>query len=438
MQNDGLRSGDELVRVNVGSSFVILLGTPLRGCTFLAALVLFGCKADGGRAAGNDEATGGASGEGGGAQAGGADQGQGGTADEAKAGRGGAASEGMPSEAGVADAASTTKPDAASTVSDPGTEGDGDFVIGPQYTAHPDVLAKANVPHGKVYKFSLPSKGTLFEGLDKSLAPANQKLFSREVQLYVPKQYVDGKAAPFMVVQDGGGYAQDVTTTLDNLIAAKKLPVMLAVFVNNGGGDGQDSQRGLEYDTLSDRYARFIDRDVLPAAQKQAAVKADYPNLKFTDDPEGRSSYGCSSGGAAALTQGWFTPDRYRRIVTYSGTFVAQQDNQGVKAPEAAQYPWGAWEYHSDQSLIQNSPKKPLRIFMHVGENDLNLDARFGDQRHNWMVANQRTAAALKQKGYHYRFVFAKGSGHCDNNVRRATLPDTLTWMWRGYPIESP
>lgn len=412
---------------------VLILPYATRAGTFAVALALLACTANRGRGgvANNDEPSG---------RAGGGAAGHGGRTDEGKAGGGGSSVEKpLPTDASVGpDAAPTTKSDAAATVSDPGTEGDGDIVLNPPYTAHPDVLAKANVPHGKVYKFSLPSKGTLFEGLDKSLAPANQKLFSREVQLYVPKQYVDGKAAPFMVVQDGGGYVQDVTTALDNLIAAKKLPVMLAVFVDNGGSDGQDSQRGLEYDTMSDRYARFIDRDVLPAAKNLAAVKVDHPNLKFTDDPEGRSSYGCSSGGAAALTQGWFAPDRYRRIVTYSGTFVAQQDNQGVKAPEAAAYPWGAWEYHSDQSLLQNSPKKPLRIFMHVGENDLNLDARFGDQRHNWMVANQRTAAALKQKGYHYRFVFAKGTGHCDANVRRATLPDTLTWMWRGFPIEAP
>ena len=106
------------------------------------------------------------------------------------------------------------------------------------------------------------------------------------------------------------------------------------------------------------------------------------------------------------------------------------------KAPEAAKYPWGAWEYHSDQALIANNARKPLRVFLNVNENDLNLDARFGDGRHNWMTANQRTAAALKQKGYHYRYVFAKGAGHCDGGVRRATLPDTLVWMWQGYPID--
>src|SRR5262249_12421738 len=155
-----------------------------------------------------------------------------------------------------------------------------------------------------------------------------------------------------------------------------------------------DSERGLEYDTMSDRYSRFIDTNVLPAAQKDAAIKSAYPNLKFTDNPEGRSTYGCSSGGAAALTQGWFTPDKYRRIVTYSGTFVDQQDGQGVKAPEEATYPLGAWEYHSGQQLIANNPVKPLRVFLNVNENDNNLDAQFMDMHHNWITANKLTAAA--------------------------------------------
>jgi iron(III)-enterobactin esterase len=234
-----------------------------------------------------------------------------------------------------------------------GAKGDGDFTISAPYAPHPAILPKANNPHGKVYSFTLPSQGTLFEGLDNTLADPHT--FTREVRVYVPKQYVDGTPAPFMVVQDGNLFVTDVQNTLDNLIAARKVPIMLAVFVNNGGGDLQGSERGLEYDTLSDRYSRFIDTDVLPAAQKSAGIKADYPNLKFTDDPNGRSTYGCSSGGAAALNQGWFTPDKYRLIVTYSGTFVHQQDS---KAPEGLRYPLGAWEYHSSQMLIA---KKTLR-----------------------------------------------------------------------------
>src|SRR5450432_678607 len=211
-----------------------------------------------------------------------------------------------------AEASAGDADDSGWPVGDPGTKGDGDITISPPYTIHPDLLQKAANPHGKIYKFNLPSQGTLFDGLDKTLATANQHAFTRGIAVYVPKQYVDGTAAPFVVVQDGDGYITDVQNTLDNLIVTKKVPIMLAIFINNGGGDGQDSERGLEYDTMSDRYSKFVDTNVLPAVLSNAAIKADYPTIKLTDNPEGRSTYGCSSGGDAALTQGWFTPDKYR------------------------------------------------------------------------------------------------------------------------------
>jgi enterochelin esterase-like enzyme len=159
-----------------------------------------------------------------------------------------------------------------------------------------------------------------------------------------------------------------------------------------------------------------------------AAIKAAYPNLTFTDDPEGRGAYGCSSGGAAAFTMGWFSPNKYRRLITYSGTFV---DQQNPRSAENATYPNGAWEYH--QRLIAAAERKPLRVFLQVSEMDNGATASEAGL-HNWVLANQRMAAALKAKGYHYRFVYALGAGHCDAKVRRQTLPDTLVWMWRGYP----
>ena len=102
---------------------------------------------------------------------------------------------------------------------------------------------------------------------------------------------------------------------------------------------------------------------------------------------------------------GWFRPDLFRRLITYSGTFVDQQDDD---APEEAAYPLGAWEYHSSMKLIENSEKKPLRIFTHVSENDLRAKDPESTY-HNWVMANERTAAALKAKGYDYRYVFSRG-----------------------------
>ena len=187
-----------------------------------------------------------------------------------------------------------------------------------------------------------------------------------------------------------------------------------------------------EYDTLSDRYARFIDQEVLPAVQANAQVKAAYPNLKFTKEASGRASLGCSSGGAAAFSMGWFRPDLFSRIIGYSTTLVAQQD---PKAAESKMYPLGAWEYHSSKELIKNDStgrEKQLRIFINANQNDLGA-SEAESTHHNWLMANQRTAAALKAKGFHYKFVQGMGVGHCDGKVQSATLADALVWVWRGY-----
>lgn len=317
-------------------------------------------------------------------------------------------------------------------VVDPGTEGDGDFVVGPTYTKSPDLTAKA--PGGKTFNFTMNSADSkIYTGLDTTLnAP---KAFTRRIDVHIPTKYVDGTAAPFMVVQDGAGSQYTgVRTAVDNLSQstdpARRLPAFIVIAVANGGGDSLGSQRGLEYDTMSDRYARLIDEEVLPAIVANAAVKAAYPNLKFTDDPQGRGTIGCSSGGSAAVIMGWFKPDRYRRIIGYSTTLVAQQDTD---APERTAYPHGAWDFHSDLALIANTDAKPLRIFINANDADNGAgDGAAG--RHDWLLANQRTAAALKAKNYHYRYVEGKGAGHCDGKVLNATLPDTLLWLWRGYP----
>ena len=105
---------------------------------------------------------------------------------------------------------------------------------------------------------------------------------------------------------------------LDNMIADKRLPPMIAVMVMHGGGDGPGSERGLEYDTVSGKYAEFIEAEVLPRVAK------DY-NVTFTKDPEARATMGGSSGGAAALSMAWFHPELYHRVLVFSGTFVNQQ-----------------------------------------------------------------------------------------------------------------
>lgn len=319
-------------------------------------------------------------------------------------------------------------------VENPGKEGDGSFTIGPDYQIDPDLTDRGN-PKGKTFVFKMAlAESKIFQGTDKTLEPDKKAVRTeRKITVYVPAAYKDGTQAPLLIIHDGPGKITQVANALDNLTIAKdvnrRLPAFIAIAVENGGNDGKNSERGLEYDTMSDRLARFIHDEVLPAVLNNAEIKAAYPKFALTDHPWGRAVMGCSSGGAAALSMGWFRPDWFRRIIAYSGTFVDQQDDD---APEEAQYPLGAWEYHSSMKLIETSEVKPLRIFTHVSEND----GRANDPEetyHNFVMAGLRTEMALAKKGYAHRFILSKATGHCDKRVFEHTLADTLVWLWRGY-----
>jgi iron(III)-enterobactin esterase len=299
------------------------------------------------------------------------------------------------------------------TVGGVSSAGDGDSKIGPAYTNAPELTARESVPKGTLHAFTMSSA-------DSKVYPGLNGAYTREVFVYVPSQYVAGTAAPFIVVQDGKSYTNRVPVVLDNLIHDKKVPPMIAVMVHHGGGDGRGSERGLEYDTVSDRYTTFIETEVLPKITK------DY-GVKFTTNPEGRATMGGSSGAACAFTMAWFRPDLYRRVLSYSGTFVNQQ------SPSNSASPHGAWEYH--EHLVPQNEAKPIRMWMQVGEKDNGWD-RDEATLHNWVMANDRMAAALKAKGYHYQYVFCAGAGHVDRKAVGQTLPEALVWLWRGYPLK--
>ncbi len=291
-----------------------------------------------------------------------------------------------------------------------------EITIGPDYAKAPETQVQPNVPKGEIHEFAMDSKDSkIYKGIAKG--KTGEVPYQRKAAVYVPSQYQSGKDAPFIVIQDGMGYREVVSKVLDNMIAQKRLPVMVAVFVNSGGGDSLGSQRGLEYDSVSDTYAKFIEKEVLPKISK------DF-HIKFTNDPEGRATMGGSSGGAAAFTMAWFHPELYRKVLTYSGTYVNQQ------FPVARETPHGAWEYH--ENLIKRTAKKPIRIWLEVSEKDNGWD-RDEASLHNWVMANQRMAAELKAKDYDYRFVFAKNAGHTDGKVTWQTLPGALEWLWQGY-----
>ena len=296
----------------------------------------------------------------------------------------------------------------------------GNFVIGPPYEPAPELAVREGVPQGTVHEFTMASTDSaIYPGIARNQPGVVP--YTRRVAVYVPAQHVRGTPMPFIVVQDGyaNAYQPNLPRVLDNLIHEKRVPAMIAVLVHNGGGDAQGSQRGLEYDTVSGVYATFIETEVLPRIAK------DY-GIVFTTDPDGRATMGGSSGAAAAFTMAWFHPEWYRRVLSYSGTYVNQQSpfNPGV--------PRGAWEYHA--TLIPNSPRQPLRVWMHVSERDnRNWDPE--TTWRNWVLANERMAAALAAKGYDYQYVYSRDSGHTDRAVIAATMPLALEWLWKGYPV---
>ena len=325
---------------------------------------------------------------------------------------------------------------AATELSDgaiPDTDADGNFVIGPTHAAAPGTIERDNVPHGTVFTFTMSSTDSrIYPGIAREAGtfgtvdprdPASLVVttshpapYTRRVSVYVPKQYAKGQAAPFIVGADGPDAL--LFTTLDNLIAERKVPAMIAISIGNGSGDAQGSQRGLEYDTMSGVYAEFVEREVLPVVEKNYGVT-------LTKDPDGRATMGCSSGGSAALIMAWYHPDLYHRVLTYSGTYVNQQ------WPHNAETPHGAWGFH--ESLIPNSARKPIRLWMEVGDRDLFNPNVMRDEMHDWVVANEGRASALAAKGYPYQFVFARNAGHCERSVKQQTLPGALEWLWEGY-----
>jgi len=313
----------------------------------------------------------------------------------------------------------------------------GNFVIGPTHKPARELTEKEGVPKGKIFNLTMKSADSkLYPGIARDpetfgtpnpndpakliVTTSHPAPYTRKVAVYVPQQYRAGEEAPFIVGADGPDTM--LFTALDNLIAEHRVPAMVAISIANGSGDAQGSQRGLEYDTMSGKYAEFVETEVLPLVEKECGVK-------LSKNPDARATMGCSSGAACAFTMAWYRPDLYHRVLSYSGTYVNQQ------WPPSAETPHGAWEYH--ERLIAASPKKPLRVWMHVGDRDLFNPNSMHDNMHDWVVANEQMAKALTEKGYPYQFVFARNCNHCDRSVKEQTLPEALEWLWKDYANEN-
>ena len=317
----------------------------------------------------------------------------------------------------------------------PPADADGNFIIGPTHNPAEELSVADRPLKGKIVEFTMNSADSkFFPGIARDagtfgtpdpkdpakliVTTSHPAPYTRKVAVYVPSGYVAGTIAPFIVGADGPDTM--LFSALDALIAEHKLPAMIAISIANGTGDAQGSERGLEYDTMSGKYAEFVENEVLPLVEAKAQVK-------LTKDPEGRATMGYSSGGACALIMGWYHPELYHRVLAYSGTFINQQ------WPPNPQTPHGAWEFH--EHILPGAPVKPIRIWMEVGDKDLLNPNVMRDDMHDWVLANERMAKVLADNGYHYQFVFARNAVHVDRAVRQQTLPEALQYLWQGYPV---
>lgn len=268
----------------------------------------------------------------------------------------------------------------------------------PEWEPHPDAVPRDGVPRGKV---------EVMPTFESKLYPGT----TRDWAIYVPQQYQSDQPAGLMVFQDGERLRNvsgrwRIPVVFDNLIAQGDLPPTIAVFINPGHEvskprqGNKHSNRGLEYDSLGDRYARFLTEEILPIVEEK---------YNISDDPRMRGIGGSSSGAICAFTVAWERPDVFGKVYSSVGSFVNLRGGD--------LYP----------ALIRKSEPKPIRIYMADTSGD--LDNRFG----SWPWANQRMASALQYMGYDARFDWAEGYAH-NADYGSSRFPDAMRWLWREAP----
>jgi enterochelin esterase family protein len=255
-----------------------------------------------------------------------------------------------------------------------------------------------------------------------------------EYWIYVPAQYDPHTPAALMVFQDGEWYLDrhgnnPALNVIDNLIAQKTIPVMICVFINPGDIESsagtatynlvkkysdewqrtlKDSMRSTLYDTVSDRYVRFLHGEVL------AEVEAKYNIRK---DAYSRAITGLSSGGICSFNAAWQMPDQFSRVISWIGSFASIQWKEDPAVPDGGQdFP----------EKVLHEAHRNLRVWLQDSSEDLELE-RYG----SWALANIRLANALKLKGYDFHFSFGKGTHNSGQGA--AEFPEQMVWLWRDY-----
>ena len=255
--------------------------------------------------------------------------------------------------------------------------------------------------------------------------------------IYVPAQYDPKTPAALMVFQDGEGYTHRdsepfVLNAIDNLIAQKKIPVMICVFINPGDVTNapgtptytlikshaehfkrtiKDATRSTLYDTVSDRYDRYLRDEILAEVGKQYNLRSD---------PYSRAITGLSSGGICAFNAAWQLPDgtpQFSRVLSWIGSFTSIQWKEREDVRDGGQdYP----------DKVLREPHRNIRVWLQDGANDME-NPNFG----SWPMANIRMANALKTREYDFHFSFGKGTHNTAQGA--AEFPESMIWLWRDY-----
>ncbi|MFO0910557.1 MAG: alpha/beta hydrolase-fold protein [Isosphaeraceae bacterium] len=214
--------------------------------------------------------------------------------------------------------------------------------------------------------------------------------------IYVPAAHDPKTPCALMVFQDGDAYkGEHVGTVVDNLIAAGAMPVTILLLLNPGTNDDGRSNRSVEYDTVSPRYVEFLEKEAIPQVTAKYALRTD---------PMSRGIGGASSGGICAFNASWHRPDLFGRVCSQIGSFTNIRGG------------------HVYPELVRKTPKKPIRVLLHDGTND--LINRFGD----WWQANEAMFAALQAQGYDVTFIRDRGfHAYWSCGVR---LPEALRATW--------
>jgi gluconolactonase len=271
------------------------------------------------------------------------------------------------------------------------------------YVLGPDSWSQAGVPKGSVTKYELKA-GRFYPGTPHTYS------------IYLPAQYDASKPTPFMIFLDGSGFLSDrvrVPVVFDNLIARHELPAMIGIFVDPGVLPTVSDQaqhrfeRVFEYDSLSDRYSRFLLEELIPEVEKQ---------YNLSQDANDRGLCGVSTGAVGAFMAAWNRPDQFHRVLSFIGTYVAMKGADALPA------------------LIRKTEPKPIRIFLQDGTNDHIVPAQPWGTFYagSWPINNQVMLEAFESAGYDAKLVMGSEA----HNMKQGAeiMPEALRWLWRDYP----